>query len=144
VSFTPNNNLNRSALIRVSVAAPAVTGTVTLTGTTVRPTISVSPTSLAFGNVPINTISAPQTIHVSNTSGQPLVISSITLGGPNPGRFAQTTTCPIGGAGLPANSSCTISVTFRPNRRVARSATLSIRNNSATSPVTVALTGTGI
>jgi hypothetical protein len=144
VSFTPNNNLNRSALIRVSVAAPAVTGTVTLTGTTVRPTISVSPTSLAFGNVPINTISAPQTINVSNPSVQPLVISSITLGGPNPGRFAQTTTCPIGGAGLPANSSCTISVTFRPNRRVARSATLSIRNNSATSPVTVALTGTGI
>jgi len=144
VSFTPNNNLNRSALIRVSVAAPAVTGTVTLTGTTVRPTISVSPTSLVFGNVPINTISAPQTINVSNASAQPLVISSITLVGANPGRFAQTTTCPIGGAGLPADSSCTITVTFHPNRRVARSATLSIRNNSATSPVTVALTGTGI
>jgi hypothetical protein len=144
VTFTPNNTLNRSALIRVSVAAPAVTGTVTLTGTTVRPTISVSPTSLAFGNVPINTISTPQTINVSNTSALPLVISSITLGGANPGRFAQTTTCPIGGTGLPANSSCTISVTFNPNRRVARSAILSIRNNSATSPVTVSLTGTGI
>jgi hypothetical protein len=144
VTFTPNNALNRSALIRVSVAAPAVTGTVTLTGTTVRPTISVSPTLLAFGNVPINTTSTPQTINVSNTSALPLVISSITLGGANPGRFAQTTTCPIGGAGLPANSSCTISVIFNPNRRVARSATLSIRNNSATSPVTVALTGTGI
>ncbi len=39
VTFTPNNTLNRSALIRVSVAAPAVSGTVTLTGTTVRPTI---------------------------------------------------------------------------------------------------------
>ncbi|HZT00141.1 MAG TPA: MBG domain-containing protein, partial [Terriglobales bacterium] len=144
VTFTPNNTLNRSALIRVSVAAPAVTGTVTLTGTTVRPTISVSPTSLAFGNVTINTISTPQTIIVSNTSAMPLVISSITLGGANPGRFAQTTTCPIGGTGLPANSSCTISVTFNPNRRVARSAILSIRNNSATSPVTVTLTGTGI
>ena len=144
LTFTPNNILNRSALIRVTVAAPAVTGTVTLTGSTVLPPISVLPTLLAFGPVPINTIRIPQTINVSNTSAMPLVISSITLGGANPGRFAQTTTCPIGGTGLPANSSCTISVTFNPNRRVARSAILSIRNNSATSPVAVTLTGTGI
>ncbi len=100
VTFTPNNTLNRSALIRVRVAVPAVSGTVTLTGTTIRPTISVSPTSLAFGNVPINTISTPQTVTVTNTERVPLAFTSITMGGANPGRFPQTSNC---GAGLAAN-----------------------------------------
>ncbi len=144
VTFTPNSNTNRSALVNVNVAAPATSGTVTLTGTTIRPTVSVSPTSLAFGNVPINTTSNPQTVSIQNTGTVPLVISSITMGGANPTRFAQTNNCPIGGTGLAAGASCTASVTFTPNRRVARSATLTIRDNAANSPQTVALTGTGI
>jgi hypothetical protein len=143
VTFIPNNNANRSAVINVRVAAPAVSGTVTLSGSTARPTVSLSPTSIAFGTQPINTTSAPQTVTVTNTSAVPLVINSISLGGANPGRFGQTNNCPIGGAGLPAGGSCTISVTFTPNRRVARSATLIVRDNAANSPQTVALTGTG-
>ncbi len=144
VTFTPNSNTNRSALVNVNVAAPATSGTVTLTGTTILPTVTVSPTSLAFGNVPINTSSAPQTVTVQNTGTVPLLISSITMGGANPTRFAQTNNCPIGGAGLAAGSSCTITVRFNPTRRVARSATLTIRDNAANSPQTVGLTGTGI
>jgi hypothetical protein len=143
VTFTPNNNNNRTALVRVNVGAPAVSGTVTLTGTTSRPTVSVAPPSIAFGSVPINTTSAAQTVTVTNGSTVPLVISSITLGGANPARFAQTSNCPIGGAGLAGGGQCTISVTFHPTRRVARSATLTIRDNAASSPQTVALTGTG-
>jgi hypothetical protein len=106
--------------------------------------VSVSPTSVAFGNVPMNTTSAPQTITVTNTSTVPLVINSITLGGNNPARFGQTNNCPIGGTGLAAGGSCTITVTFTPNRRAARSATVVIRDNAANSPQSVALTGTGI
>ena len=144
VTFTPNNNTNRSALIRVTVAAPAVTATVTLTGTTVRPVATVSAASLAFGNVPINTISAPQTVTITNSGTVPLVFNSIIMGGPNAARFPQTNNCPIGGAGLAPNASCTATITFRPNRKVARTATLTIRDNAANSPQTVALTGTGI
>jgi FtsP/CotA-like multicopper oxidase with cupredoxin domain len=143
LTFTPTNNNNRLAQVRINVAAPAVSQTVTLTGTTARPTITVSPTAIAFGNQLINTTSAPQQVTVANTSAVPLIITSITMGGANPGRFAQTGNCPIGGAGLAANTSCTVNVTFTPNRRVARAATLSIRDNAAGSPQTVALTGTG-
>lgn len=145
VTFTPNNNnANRSALIRVNVAAPAVSGTVTLTGTTVRPVATLSAASLAFGNVPINTISAPQSVTLTNTGTVPLVLTSITVGGPNSGRFLQTNNCTIGGAGIAPNAFCTITVTFRPgNRRVARSATLTIRDNAPNNPQAVALTGTG-
>ena len=144
VTFTPNSTTTRTATVRVAVAAPAITGTVTLTGTTIRPAVTLSATSLAFGNVPINTISAPQTVTVTNSGTVPLVFSSISIGGLNPGRFPQTNNCPIGGAGLAPNASCTVTITFQPNRRVARSATLTIRDNAPNSPQTVALTGTGI
>jgi hypothetical protein len=144
LTFTPTSNNNRSAQVRINVAAPAVSQTVTMTGTTSRPTVTVSTTAIPFGNQPINTTSPPQQVMVANTSGAlPLIIISITMSGPNPGRFAQTSNCPIGGAGLAANTSCTINVTFTPNRRVARAATLTIRDNAAGSPQTVALTGTG-
>jgi hypothetical protein len=143
LTFTPNTNNNRSAQVRINVAAPAVSQTVVLTGTTARPTVAVSATSIAFGNQPINTTSPAQQVTLANTSAVALIINSITMGGQNPGRFAQTSNCPIGGAGLAANSSCTVNVTFTPNRRVARAATLTIRDNAAGSPQTVALTGTG-
>jgi len=144
VTFTPNNNLSRSATLRVAVAAPAVTGTVALTGSSLRPGVALSTNSLAFGNVPINTPSTPQSVTVTNTGTVPLVFTSITVGGPNPARFPQTNDCPIGGTGLAPNASCTITVTFQPNRRVSRSATIFIRDNAPNSPQRVALTGTGI
>ncbi len=145
VTFTPNNNpVTRTAQVRVAVAAPAVTGTVALTGTTTQATVGLSPTSIAFGNVPINTTSAPQTVTLTNTGTVPLIINGIALGGANPARFTQTNNCPIGGTGLAAGSSCTITVTFHPTRTGARSATVTIRDNGVGSPQTVALTGTGI
>jgi FtsP/CotA-like multicopper oxidase with cupredoxin domain len=141
VTFTPNNNpATRTALVRVNVAAPAISQTVALTGTSLVPTVSVTPALIAFGNVPINTTSAPQTVTVSNTGTVPLVISSIATGSL---RFVQTNNCPIGGAGLAVGTSCTIDVTFTPNRRVARTATLTIRDNAVGGVQRVTLTGTG-
>jgi hypothetical protein len=104
----------------------------------------VAPGSIAFGTQAINTTSVPHPMTVTNTSTLPLIINSITLGGANPNRFGQTNNCPIGGTGLQAGASCTINLTFTPNRRVARSATLTIRDNAANSPQNVSLTGTGI
>jgi len=145
VTFTPNNNtVTRTALVRVGVAAPAITATVSLTGTTILPTVSLSAASLAFGNVRINTNSTPQTVTITNTGTVALVISRINVGGLNSGRFTQTNNCPIGGAGLAAGASCTVTVTFRPNTRIADTANLMIRDNVAGGLQTVTLTGTGI
>jgi hypothetical protein len=72
-----------------------------------------------------------------------LVITRISLGGTNPGRFAQTNNCPIGGTGLAVGGSCTISVTFTPTRRVAYSATVSVRDNAGTGSQVVTLSGNG-
>lgn len=145
VTFTPNNtNLTRTALVRVNVSAPAVSGTVTLTGTSILPTASLSTSSLAFGNVPINTNSTPQTVTITNTGTVPLIISRISVGGMNAGRFTQTNNCPIGGTGIAVGGNCTVTVTFRPNQRIANAATITIRDNTAAASQTVTLTGTGI
>jgi len=69
-----------------------------------------------------------------------LTISSITL----TGDFAvSSTTCVLSPATLAGNSTCSISVTFKPTASGVRSGTLAIINNSTNTPLTVSLTGTG-
>jgi len=143
VVFTPNSTTTRTASLTVRLAAPAVSGSVALTGTTVVPTVNVSPATIPFGAQPINTTSAAQVVTVTNTGAAPLVITRISLGGTNPGRFAQTNNCPIGGTGLAVGGSCTVNVTFTPTRRVAYSATVTVRDNAGTGSQVVTLSGNG-
>jgi hypothetical protein len=144
VVFTPNSNTARTAVLNVRVAAPAVSGSVALTGTTVVPAASVSPASLAFNPQTINTTSTAQTVTFTNTGTVPVVISRIFLGGTNPGRFAiLNNTCPIGGTGLAVGGSCTVNITFTPRQRIAYSATLNFRDNASPGSQVVNLTGSG-
>jgi hypothetical protein len=144
VVFTPNSTATRTATLRVNVSAPAVSGTVSLTGTTVLPTVSVSPAAVPFGPQPINTTSVAQTVTFTNTGTVPVVISGISLGGANPARFAiANNACPIGGTGVAVGGSCTVSVTFTPTRRVNSSATLTFRDNASPGFQVVTLTGSG-
>jgi hypothetical protein len=83
-----------------------------------------------------NTLATPD----RKGSTVPVVITSIGLGTV---RFTQTNNCPIGGTGLAVGTNCTINVTFTPNRRVARTATLTIRDNAVGGVQRVTLTGTG-
>ncbi|HEV2424235.1 MAG TPA: MBG domain-containing protein [Terriglobia bacterium] len=145
VTFTPTsgNPLTKTATLNVNVAAPATSAAVSLTGTVVVPTYTVSPTSLSFGNQTIHTTSAAQTVTVTNTGTVALIINSITRGGTNGSQFGQTNTCPIGGAGLAGGSTCTINVTFTPTTRGAKSATLNVNPASPATTQSVSLSGTG-
>ena len=104
------------------------------------PAVSLSPTSLSFGNQTVNTTSGGQSVTLTNSGNATLSISSITLTGTDAAAYAKTTTC---ASSLAANANCTISVTFTPTAVASTSATLSIATNAAGSPATVALTGTG-
>ena len=104
------------------------------------PVVTFSPTSLSFGNQPLNTTSAAQNITLSNTGNATLTISAVSITGTNPGDFAQTKTC---GTTLAAGANCTISVTFKPTSATARSASVSVTDNASGSPQAVSLTGTG-
>jgi parallel beta-helix repeat protein len=96
--------------------------------------VTASPSALNFGSVATGSTSAAQTVTVSNPTGAAAAVSSIAAGGD----FAQTNTC---GSSIPANGSCSVSVTFKPTATGSRTGTLTVNAGGTTS--TVALSGTG-
>jgi hypothetical protein len=105
------------------------------------PLVSLSPTSVPFGNQPVNTTSGAQTVTLTNPGTAVLTITSITLTGTNAASFSTlNSTC---GSSLGVNSSCTIQVTFSPTVAQAYSASLTYTTNASSSPDNVPITGTG-
>lgn len=100
------------------------------------PSVSLSSASLSFGNEIVGTKSSSRSLTLLNTGGTALTISSIAM----TDSFAQTNDC---GSSVNAGSNCTFNVTFTPASPGGLSGTLSIYDNAADSPQTVALSGTG-
>ena len=100
------------------------------------PIATLSSTTLTFSAEEIGQSSAAQTVTLNNTGNASLTISGITA----TGDFSQTNTC---GTSVSAEAGCTISVIFEPTAVGTRTGTLSIADNAAQSPQTVALSGTG-
>jgi hypothetical protein len=145
VTFTPTTQAAESATLQVADSDPSSPQTVALSGTGTKPAsgVSVSPTSLSFGNQSQGTASPSQPVTLTNTGTAALTISSIATTGTNPADFSQTNTCPSSGSTLAAGTSCTINVTFTPSTQAAESASLTIMDSDPTSPQSVPLTGTG-
>jgi hypothetical protein len=99
--------------------------------------LAASPSSLSFGDVASGSTSAAQTVTVSNPGGSAVSVSSVTLTGP----FSQTNTC---GSSIAAGGSCTVSVKFAPTSGGSSTGTLSVATSAPGSPLTVALSGTGV
>jgi hypothetical protein len=79
-------------------------------------------------------------VQLTNTGLTPLIISNIAITGANSGEFSQINNCP---QQLAATFGCTISVTFAPTVKGARTGTLTVTDNVAAGKSTVALSGTG-
>jgi uncharacterized repeat protein (TIGR03803 family) len=101
-------------------------------------TVSLSPTSLNFGSETLGVTSAPQTVTLTNVGNLTLTISAIGITGTNNSEFQQSNNCP---GSVPANGSCTISVTFTPSQLGSANAVLAVTDNAPGSPQGVALTG---
>jgi Abnormal spindle-like microcephaly-assoc'd, ASPM-SPD-2-Hydin len=144
VTFSPNATGTRTATLSINDNAPNSPQTVALSGTGIAPVVSLSPTSLTFGNQAVNTTSSSQTVTLTNTGTAALTISSITITGANAGDFGQTNNCPTGPSTLPVGGRCTISVTFKPTAKGNRKANLTVTDNASGSAQRVALTGTGM
>jgi hypothetical protein len=108
----------------------------------IAPVGSLTPGKLAFPSTKVGSSSKAMVVTLENTGVSALKLSSggITIGGADPGSFAKTTTC---ASALADNATCTISVTFKPTKTGALSATLEVADNASGSPQKVALTGTG-
>ncbi len=138
VTFTPSLAGARSATLNITDSAENSPQTVALTGSGVGiPMVSPSPTSLAFGNELVGSTSSTQTLTITNPGTGALSITSVVASA----GYAETNTC---GSSIAAGASCTVSVNFDPTVSGGDAGTITITDNAAGSPQTVALSGTGV
>ena len=108
---------------------------------------TVVPANIAFPSSPaVGVASLPVKLALDNIGGLPLTVTSIAMGGADPGDFSETDDCQVPPASnlLAAGSSCTIKVTFTPqSANVERTAIMTIYANVYGGQLTVDLTGTG-
>lgn len=101
--------------------------------------IALSSAAVTFASTALTTSSAAQTLTISNAGTLPLTLTSIALGGTNPGDFTTGGTCAVA-TPVAAGGSCTVTVAFKPTAVGARSATVSV--GSAVGNVSATLSGT--
>ena len=107
------------------------------------PVASLAPTSLTFAVQTDGTSSAAQVVTLSNTGKATLSIAGISISGTNASDFASSNKC---GSSLADGATCNISVTFTPGGFGARTAKLTVTDNSsntAGSTQSTLLSGTG-
>jgi hypothetical protein len=136
VTFAPTAKGARTGTLSVTDNASGSPQTVSLSGTGLAPIVSLSPTSVSFGNQAVGTTSAAQPVTLTNTGSSSLSISGLTASGD----FAQTNNCT---SALAVNASCTINVSFTPAASGTRTGTLSVTDNASSSPQAVSLIGAG-
>jgi len=149
LTFTPSSTGARTGLL--SVASDAVGSPISakLTGTGIAgsgSTVNINPLALNFGNVTF-TSNASLTSVVTNfgIAGSPnYTITSMVLGGANSADFnSSTSTCATATPYAPGVG-CNVNVVFTPSSVAAKVATLTITDNSNTSPEVIALSGNGV
>ncbi len=104
------------------------------------PIVTLTPTSLKWGNVVLGATGATKPVTVKNTGTATLSISGIAVSGD----FALATSTKPCGSTLAVGKTCQIKVTFTPTQVGARSGNVTITDNASDSPQTVALSGTGV
>jgi Glycine rich protein len=104
------------------------------------PTADASPSSLTFPTRPQGTSTAVQSVTVTNSGSAPLIVSSATVTGSNPGDYLVDNQCQ---APVSPTNSCNVDVSFTPHAQGPSSASLTLTTNAATQPAPVGLSGTG-
>jgi len=137
VYFTPSVSGLRTASLIITDGASNSPQTVALAGSGASSTVSVSPTTVAFGTEVLGSSSAGQNVTITNTGIENVTINSVSASG----GYSETDNC--SGASLTPGQNCMITATFAPVTNGALSGTLTINDTAAGSPHIVALTGTG-
>jgi hypothetical protein len=142
VTFAPTEVAELTGEVTVVHTAAGSPAVVSLTGKGVTPTpaVTFSPASLEFEDTTVGSTSAPQMLTVTNSGSADLLISAITASTD----FAQENTCPMEDQPLAPGGSCEITVTFVPASSGARTGTITVTSNAATSPNRANVSGTGV
>jgi hypothetical protein len=103
--------------------------------TLTQPVISLNPVALTFGTQAVATVSAAQTITVTNIGSVPLSVSQVAT----TGDFNESDNCTT--APIAPNSTCTIQVSFVPTATGSRSGVLTVYGNVSGGQATAPLSG---
>jgi hypothetical protein len=101
--------------------------------------VTVTPTSLSFGNQVIGQKSGVKTVTLKNNLTSSITINNLAV---NLGDYSYTNGCPLRPSTLTAGQSCTISMFLTPVKAGSRSGSLSV--NTSAGILKVSLSGTGI
>ena len=145
VTFAPTGLGSQFGTLSISDDAASSPQSVSLSGTGVAPTVSLSPPSLTFANQQVDATSAAESVKLTNTGNGNLIITGLSVSG-DFALAAATTTCSTSAPVAPS-ASCTIAVTFTPTVNGTRSGVVTLTDNnggSAGSTQTINLTGVGV
>ena len=104
------------------------------------PAVTLSPTSLTWGNTVVGTTSTAKSVTLTNTGSATLNIASIATSGD----FAPATSPKPCGSTLAAGKNCVIKVTFSPSQFGTRTGNITITDDASNSPQKVPLSGKGV
>jgi hypothetical protein len=141
VTFSPTSAAAKTGSVSIPSNAVSSPNSVSLSGTGTTPTapaVSVNPASWDFGNQNMGTTSAAKSFTLTNTGTANLIISTLTTSGDfalSGNTCNSATVAPVG--------TCTFDVTFSPTSAAAKTGSVSIPSNAASSPNSVSLSGTG-
>ncbi|MBV9296549.1 MAG: choice-of-anchor D domain-containing protein, partial [Acidobacteriaceae bacterium] len=149
VTFTPSTTGNRTGTLTIADNGTGGPHAVSLSGTGIpaNQQITLSQTTVAFGNQPAGSTSSQMAVYITNQSDSTVTGFTIALGGTNPSDFTlNTNNCPTGGGNLGARATCAILVAFAPvtGTSGALSATVTVTDSDSGSPRTITLTGTSV
>jgi hypothetical protein len=131
-TFTPAATGTRNGSI--TMVDSVGTHVVTLSGTGTAVVIGVYPSALIFGTQTVGTLSAAQSITVSNGGTGSLTISSITASGD----FAESSNCTT----ISPGAICTVQATFTPTATGTRNGNITLVDNAGTQVVSLIGIGT--
>ena len=140
ITFTPIASGARSGSITLTYNAGGSPQTMTLAGTGMGPTVSLSG-PMTFSALMVGSTSGAQTVTLTNMGYSKLTFSGITISGPF--AIAATGTTCAAAKSVAATATCTVAVTFTPTSGGSAAGSLSFSDNAPGSPHTVALSGTG-
>ena len=135
VTFSPAAVQSYTGSITVTDSDPSSPQSVALSGSGIAP-VTYTPKLIPFPNQPVNSTSTASVVTLTNNQATAISIAGIATSAP----FAQTSNC---GTSLGAGASCTVNVTFTPTAVKYYSSSLTITDNTATSPHVVSVTGNG-
>jgi hypothetical protein len=136
VTFTPTAIGDFTANLTVVNNATKAPLVISLSGSGLGPTATLSPNTLTFAGQFVGTTGLPQNIALTNNGDAALTITSIKT----TAQFQATNGCT---SSLAVGVNCTISVFFDPTSAGTQTGTLTITDNASNSPQTVALSGAG-